>query len=200
MFVSINQRLDAETISIIAEEFGYKVEFTTSEDEEVEVIEEVDKDEDMSLRAPIVTIMGHVDHGKTSLLDYIRNSRVTEGEAGGITQHIGAYDAETKSGQRIAFLDTPGHEAFTAMRARGAKITDIVIIVIAADSKVMPQTKEAINHSKVANVPIVFAINKIDTPNANVNKVKEDLSKNDILVEDWGGKFQCQEFSAKAGK
>ena len=200
MFVSINQRLDAETISIIAEEFGYKVEFTTSEDEEVEVIEEVDKDEDMSLRAPIVTIMGHVDHGKTSLLDYIRNSRVTEGEAGGITQHIGAYDAETKSGQRIAFLDTPGHEAFTAMRARGAKITDIVIIVIAADSKVMPQTKEAINHSKVANVPIVFAINKIDTPNANVNKVKEDLSKNDILVEDWGGKYQCQEVSAKTGQ
>tara|TARA_B100002051_G_scaffold273965_1_gene313933 strand:- start:608 stop:3007 length:2400 start_codon:yes stop_codon:yes gene_type:complete len=200
MFVSINQRLDAETISIIAEEFGYKVEFTTSEDEEIEVIEEVDKDEDMSPRAPIVTIMGHVDHGKTSLLDYIRNARVTEGEAGGITQHIGAYDVETKSGQKIAFLDTPGHEAFTAMRARGAKMTDIVIIVIAADSKVMPQTKEAINHSKVADVPIVFAINKIDTPNANVDKVKEDLSKNDILVEDWGGKFQCQEVSAKTGQ
>ncbi len=187
MFVSINQRLDAETISIIAEEFGYKVEFTTSEDDEIEVVEEVDKEEDLSPRAPIVTIMGHVDHGKTSLLDYIRNSRVTEGEAGGITQHIGAYDVETKSGQRIAFLDTPGHEAFTAMRARGAKMTDIVIIVIAADSTVMPQTKEAINHSKVADVPIVFAINKIDTPNANVNKVKEDLSNNNILVEDWGG-------------
>jgi translation initiation factor IF-2 len=190
MFVSINQRLDAETISIIAEEFGYKVEFTTSEEEEIEIDEVVDNEEDLSPRAPIVTIMGHVDHGKTSLLDYIRNSRVTEGEAGGITQHIGAYDAETKSGQRIAFLDTPGHEAFTAMRARGAKITDIVIIVIAADSTVMPQTKEAINHSKVADVPIVFAINKIDTPNANVNKIKEDLSNNNILVEDWGGKYQ----------
>ena len=200
MFVSINQRLDAETISIIAEEFGYKVEFTTSEEEEIEIDEVVDSEEDLSPRAPIVTIMGHVDHGKTSLLDYIRNSRVTEGEAGGITQHIGAYDAETKSGQRIAFLDTPGHEAFTAMRARGAKITDIVIIVIAADSTVMPQTKEAINHSKVADVPIVFAINKIDTPNANVNKIKEDLSNNNILVEDWGGKYQCQEVSAKTGK
>lgn len=200
MFVSINQRLDAETISIIAEEFGYKVEFTTSDDDEIEVIEEEDKNEDLSSRAPIVTIMGHVDHGKTSLLDYIRNSRVTEGEAGGITQHIGAYDVKTKSDQKIAFLDTPGHEAFTAMRARGAKITDIVIIVIAADSTVMPQTKEAINHSKVADVPIVFAINKIDTPNANVNKVKEDLSKIDILVEDWGGKFQCQEVSAKTGQ
>ena len=200
MFVSINQRLDAETISIIAEEFGYKVEFTTSEDDEIEVVEELDKEEDLSPRAPIVTIMGHVDHGKTSLLDYIRNSRVTEGEAGGITQHIGAYDVETKSGQRIAFLDTPGHEAFTAMRARGAKMTDIVIIVIAADSTVMPQTKEAINHSKVADVPIVFAINKIDTPNANINKVKEDLSNNNILVEDWGGKYQCQEVSAKTGQ
>ena len=200
MFVSINQRLDAETISIIAEEFGYKVEFTTSEDDEIEVVEEVDKEEDLSPRAPIVTIMGHVDHGKTSLLDYIRNSRVTEDEAGGITQHIGAYDVETKSGQRIAFLDTPGHEAFTAMRARGAKMTDIVIIVIAADSTVMPQTKEAINHSKVADVPIVFAINKIDTPNANINKVKEDLSNNNILVEDWGGKYQCQEVSAKTGQ
>ena len=200
MFVSINQRLDAETISIIAEEFGYKVEFTTSEEEEIEVDQEVDNEEDLSSRAPIVTIMGHVDHGKTSLLDYIRNSRVTEGEAGGITQHIGAYDVETKSGQRIAFLDTPGHEAFTAMRARGAKMTDIVIIVIAADSTVMPQTKEAINHSKVADVPIVFAINKIDTPNANVNKVKEDLSNNNILLEDWGGKYQCQEVSAKTGQ
>ena len=199
MFVSINQRLDAETISIIAEEFGYKVEFTTSEEEEIEVDQEIDNEEDLSSRAPIVTIMGHVDHGKTSLLDYIRNSRVT-GEAGGITQHIGAYDVETKSGQRIAFLDTPGHEAFTAMRARGAKMTDIVIIVIAADSTVMPQTKEAINHSKVADVPIVFAINKIDTPNANINKVKEDLSNNDILVEDWGGKYQCQEVSAKTGQ
>ena len=200
MFVSINQRLDAETINIIAEEFGYKVEFTTSDDEEINVVEKPDDDKDLEERAPIVTIMGHVDHGKTSLLDYIRNSRVTEGEAGGITQHIGAYDVDTKKGQRIAFLDTPGHEAFTAMRARGAKITDIVIIVIAADSTVMPQTKEAINHSKIAEVPIVFAINKIDTPNANVHKVKEDLSKIDILVEDWGGKYQCQEVSAKTGE
>ena len=200
MFVSINQRLDAETINIIAEEFGYKVEFTTTDEEEVNIIEKPDEEKDLEERAPIVTIMGHVDHGKTSLLDYIRNSRVTEGEAGGITQHIGAYDVDTKKGQRIAFLDTPGHEAFTAMRARGAKITDIVIIVIAADSTVMPQTKEAINHSKIAEVPIVFAINKIDTPNANVHKVKEDLSKIDILVEDWGGKYQCQEVSAKTGE
>ena len=200
MFVSINQRLDAETMTIIAEEFGYKVEFTTSEEEEIVVTEEPDNEEELKSRAPIVTIMGHVDHGKTSLLDYIRESKVTEGEAGGITQHIGAYDVETNSGQKIAFLDTPGHEAFTAMRARGAKITDLVIIVIAADSTVMPQTKEAINHSKVAEVPIVFAINKIDTPNANVNKVKEDLSKIDILVEDWGGKYQCQEVSAKTGE
>ena len=200
MFVSINQRLDAETISIIAEEFGYKVEFTTAEDEEINISEIPDEENDLKDRAPIVTIMGHVDHGKTSLLDYIRSSRVTADEAGGITQHIGAYDVETKSGQRIAFLDTPGHEAFTAMRARGAKITDIVIIVIAADSTVMPQTKEAINHSKVAEVPIVFAINKIDTPNANANKVKEDLSKIDVLVEDWGGKYQCQEVSAKTGQ
>ena len=199
MFVSINQRLDAETINIITEEFGYKVEFTTSDEEEINIIETPDDQKDLEERAPIVTIMGHVDHGKTSLLDYIRNSRVTEGEAGGITQHIGAYDVDTKKGQRIAFLDTPGHEAFTAMRARGAKITDIVIIVIAADSTVMPQTKEAINHSKIAEVPIVFAINKIDTPNANVHKVKEDLSKIDILVEDWGGKYQCQEVSAKTG-
>ena len=200
MFVSINQRLDAETINIIAEEFGYKVEITTTDEEEVNIIEKPDEEKDLEERAPIVTIMGHVDHGKTSLLDYIRNSRVTEGEAGGITQHIGAYDVNTKKGQRIAFLDTPGHEAFTAMRARGAKITDIVIIVIAADSTVMPQTKEAINHSKIAEVPIVFAINKIDTPNANVDKVKEDLSKIDILVEDWGGKYQCQEVSAKTGE
>ena len=200
MFVSINQRLDAETMTIIAEEFGYKVEFTTSEEEEIVVTEVPDKEGDLKSRAPIVTIMGHVDHGKTSLLDYIRESKVTEGEAGGITQHIGAYDVQTDSGQKIAFLDTPGHEAFTAMRARGAKITDLVIIVIAADSTVMPQTKEAINHSKVAEVPIVFAINKIDTPNANVNKIKEDLSKIDILVEDWGGKYQCQEVSAKTGE
>jgi len=200
MFVSINQRLDAETINIITEEFGFKIEFTTSNDNEILIDKTPDDEKDLETRAPIVTIMGHVDHGKTSLLDYIRDTNVTKDEAGGITQHIGAYDVITKDGQRIAFLDTPGHEAFTAMRARGAKITDVVIIVIAANSTVMPQTKEAINHSKVAEVPIVFAINKIDTPNANADKVKEDLSKIDILVEDWGGKYQCQEVSAKTGK
>lgn len=199
MFVSINQRLDAESITIIADEFGFNVEFT-SQDEEVDVIEEVDSDDDMTDRAPIVTIMGHVDHGKTSLLDYIRDASVTEGEAGGITQHIGAYDVMTKSGKRIAFLDTPGHEAFTAMRARGAKITDIVIIVVAADDDVMPQTKEAINHAQVAGVPIIIAINKIDKPNANPEKIKESLSGINILVEDWGGKYQCQEISAKSGQ
>ena len=199
MFVSINQRLDAESITIIADEFGYNVDFTSA-DEEVEVEAEEDKVEDLGDRAPIVTIMGHVDHGKTSLLDYIRDSRVTEGEAGGITQHIGAYDVETTDGRRIAFLDTPGHEAFTAMRARGAKITDIVIIVVAADDDVMPQTKEAINHAQVAGVPIVIAINKVDKPNANPDKVKESLSAINILVEDWGGKYQCQEISAKTGQ
>ncbi len=198
MFVSINQRLDAETITIIADEFGYEVSFSTSEDE-VEIEEEVDEEETLLDRAPIVTIMGHVDHGKTSLLDYIRKSKITEGEAGGITQHIGAYDVMTSTGHKIAFLDTPGHEAFTAMRARGAKVTDVVIIVIAADDNVMPQTKEAINHAKVAGVPIVIALNKIDRPNANPDKIKEELSAINILVEDWGGKFQCQEVSAKTG-
>ena len=182
MFVSINQRLDAEAITIIADEFGYDIQFTTADDE-VDVQEEEDDEGDLIDRAPIVTIMGHVDHGKTSLLDYIRDSKVTEGEAGGITQHIGAYDVTTDDGKRIAFLDTPGHEAFTAMRARGAKITDVVIIVVAADDNVMPQTKEAINHAQVAEVPIVIAINKIDKPNANPDKIKEELSQMNILVE-----------------
>ena len=198
MFVSINQRLDAEAITVIADEFGYEVQFTTSEGEE-EVEENDDLEEDLKPRAPIVTIMGHVDHGKTSLLDYIRNTKVTAQEAGGITQHIGAYDVTTKSGNKIAFLDTPGHEAFTAMRARGAKITDVAIIVVAADDDVMPQTKEAINHAQVAGVPIVIAINKIDKPTANPQKVRESLSKLNILVEDWGGKYQVQEISAKTG-
>ena len=199
MFVSINQRLDAEAITVIADEFGYEVQFTTQE-EETEDVGEVDAEEDLQPRAPIVTIMGHVDHGKTSLLDYIRKTKVVAGEAGGITQHIGAYDVVTSSGQKIAFLDTPGHEAFTAMRARGAKITDIVIIVVAADDDVMPQTKEAINHAQVAGVPIIIAINKIDKPAANPEKVKESLSKINILVEDWGGKYQCQAISAKTGQ
>ena len=199
MFVSINQRLDAESITIIADEFGYEVDFTTADDE-VEIEEIEDSAEDLEERAPIVTIMGHVDHGKTSLLDYIRDSKVTEGEAGGITQHIGAYDVMTEGGKRIAFLDTPGHEAFTAMRARGAKITDIVIIVVAADDAVMPQTKEAINHAQVAGVPIVIAINKVDKPNSNPEKIKEELSGINILVEDWGGKYQCQHISAKTGE
>ncbi len=199
MFVSINQRLDAESITVIADEFGYNVEFTSSEDE-VTVEEHTDTEEELVDRAPIVTIMGHVDHGKTSLLDYIRNANVTAAEAGGITQHIGAYDVTTEEGKRIAFLDTPGHEAFTAMRARGAKITDVVIIVVAADDNVMPQTKEAINHAQVAGVPIVIAINKVDKANANPEKIKEELSNINILVEDWGGKYQCQEISAKTGQ
>lgn len=199
MFVSINQRLDAEAITVIADEFGYTVQFTSAEDE-LTVQEDQDLAEDLAPRAPIVTIMGHVDHGKTSLLDYIRNTKVTASEAGGITQHIGAYDVTTKSGNKIAFLDTPGHEAFTAMRARGAKITDVAIIVVAADDDVMPQTKEAINHAQVAGVPIVIAINKIDKPTANPDKVRESLSKINILVEEWGGKYQCQEISAKSGK
>lgn len=198
IFASINQRLDAETITIIADEFGYDVKFTEADDE-TEVIEEEDNPEDLKDRAPIVTIMGHVDHGKTSLLDFIRESKVTAGEAGGITQHIGAYDVMTESGKKVAFLDTPGHEAFTAMRARGAKITDVAIIVIAADDAVMPQTKEAINHAQVAGVPMVIAINKVDKPNANPDKIKEQLSAINILVEDWGGKYQCQEVSAKSG-
>lgn len=199
MFVSINQRLDAETITVIADEFGYEVDFTEAK-EETDIVEEADDESQMVDRAPIVTIMGHVDHGKTSLLDYIRDSKVTEDEAGGITQHIGAYDVMTESGKRVAFLDTPGHEAFTAMRARGAKITDVAIIVVAADDSVMPQTKEAINHAQVAGVPIVIAINKVDKPNANPDKIKEDLSNINILVEDWGGKYQCQHVSAKTGE
>ena len=198
MFVSINQRLDAEAITVIADEFGYAIQFTSAE-EELEVEAEVDDQENLEPRAPIVTIMGHVDHGKTSLLDYIRNTKVTASEAGGITQHVGAYDVTTKSGHKIAFLDTPGHEAFTAMRARGAKLTDIAIIVVAADDDVMPQTKEAINHAQVAGVPIVIAINKIDKASANPDKVRESLSKVNVLVEEWGGKYQSQEISAKTG-
>lgn len=199
MFVSINQRLDAEAITVIADEFGFDVQFTSADDD-LTVQEATDTEEELQPRAPIVTIMGHVDHGKTSLLDYIRNTKVTASEAGGITQHIGAYDVTTKSGNKIAFLDTPGHEAFTAMRARGAKLTDIAIIVVAADDDVMPQTKEAINHALVAGVPIVIAINKIDKPTANPDKVRESLSKINILVEEWGGKYQSQEISAKTGK
>lgn len=199
MFVSINQRLDAEAITIIADEFGFAVEFTKSiEDEMVE--DAADSQDDLEERAPIVTIMGHVDHGKTSLLDFIRMSKVTAAEAGGITQHIGAYDVVTKTGHKIAFLDTPGHEAFTAMRARGAKITDVAIIVIAADDSIMPQTKEAINHAQVAGVPMIFAINKVDKPNARPEKIKEELANMNLLVEDWGGKYQSQEISAKTGQ
>ncbi|MBW3467615.1 translation initiation factor IF-2 [Arthrospiribacter ruber] len=198
MFVSINQRLDAEAITIIADEFDYEVEFTKP-DEEENIVEEEDNPDDVKHRAPIVTIMGHVDHGKTSLLDYIRRSKVTDAEAGGITQHIGAYDVTTENGEKIAFLDTPGHEAFTAMRARGAKITDVAIIVIAADDDIMPQTKEAINHAQVAGVPMIFAINKIDKPNANPNKIKEQLANMNLLVEEWGGKYQSQDISAKTG-
>ena len=198
MFVSINQRLDAEAITVIADEFGFEVQFTSADDE-ASIEDNKDKEEDLLPRAPIVTIMGHVDHGKTSLLDYIRHTKVTASEAGGITQHIGAYDVITKSGHKIAFLDTPGHEAFTAMRARGAKLTDIAIIVVAADDDVMPQTKEAINHAQVAGVPIVIAINKMDKPGANPQKIRESLSKLNIIVEDWGGKYQVQEISAKSG-
>lgn len=199
LFVSINQRLDAETIALIAEEFNHEVEFVSVEIQEA--IEQVeDKDEDLSTRPPIVTVMGHVDHGKTSLLDHIRNENVIAGEAGGITQHIGAYGVQLKSGQKITFLDTPGHEAFTAMRARGAQVTDIAIIVIAADDNVMPQTIEAINHASAAGVPIVFAINKVDKDGANPDKIREELANMNYLVEEWGGKYQCQEISAKFGK
>lgn len=198
IFASINQRLDAETISIIADEFGYEVNFVSADDQE-KIVEEEDKAEDLIPRAPIVTVMGHVDHGKTSLLDYVRKANVIAGEAGGITQHIGAYAVELENGKKITFLDTPGHEAFTAMRARGAKATDIAIIVIAADDSVMPQTKEAISHAQAAGVPMVFAINKIDKQGARPDKIREDLANMDILVEDWGGKFQCQEISAKQG-
>ena len=198
MFVSINQRLDAEAITVIADEFGFDVEFLSAEEEEIDV-DAGDAEEDLKPRAPIVTIMGHVDHGKTSLLDYIRDANVARGEAGGITQHIGAYEVKTKDGRPITFLDTPGHEAFTAMRARGAKVTDIAIIVVAADDSVMPQTKEAINHAQAAGVPIIIALNKIDKPSANPEKIREELSQINILVEEWGGKYQSQEVSAKSG-
>ena len=198
MMVSINQRLDAETINIVAEEFGFKTEYVSAE--VVSAIEQVeDKEEDLVSRPPIVTVMGHVDHGKTSLLDYIRNANVIAGEAGGITQHIGAYNVKLDDGRRITFLDTPGHEAFTAMRARGAQVTDIAIIIVAADDNVMPQTVEAINHAAAAGVPIVFAINKIDKPTANPDKIKESLAAMNYLVEDWGGKYQSQDISAKRG-
>ncbi len=199
MIVSINQRLDAETINIVAEEFGYTTEFVSADVVEAIGEDEPDSDEDLLPRAPIVTVMGHVDHGKTSLLDYIRKTNVIAGEAGGITQHIGAYNVKLENGQRITFLDTPGHEAFTAMRARGAKVTDIAIIIVAADDSVMPQTIEAINHASAANVPMVFAINKVDKPSANPEKIKEALAQMNYLVEDWGGKYQSQDISAKSG-
>jgi len=201
LVVSINQRLDAETLSLVAEEFGFEVEFISHELQDILAaeIDEPDNPEDLVDRAPIVTVMGHVDHGKTALLDYIRKANVASGEAGGITQHIGAYEVSTENGKKITFLDTPGHEAFTAIRARGAKITDVAIIVIAADDSVMPQTKEAINHAKAAGVPIVFAFNKIDKPTANAEKIREQLANMNILVEDWGGKYQSQEISAKMG-
>jgi len=196
IFASINQRLDAETIQIVAEEFGFETEFVSAEvQESIPIVE--DNEEDLLPRAPIITVMGHVDHGKTSLLDRIRNANVTEGEAGGITQHIGAYSVKLKDGRQMTFLDTPGHEAFTAMRARGAQVTDVAIIIVAADDDVMPQTKEAISHAQAAGVPMIFAINKIDKPGANPDKIKEQLSAMNILVEDWGGKYQCQEISAK---
>ena len=198
IMVSINQRLDSETITIIAEEFGFEVEFVSAEVEESIVVEE-DSEEDLESRPPIVTVMGHVDHGKTSLLDFVRKANVIAGEAGGITQHIGAYAVELDGGKKITFLDTPGHEAFTAMRARGAQVTDLAIIVVAADDRVMPQTKEAINHAQAAEIPMIFAINKVDRDTANPDRIRQELAEMNILVEDWGGKFQCQEISAKFG-
>lgn len=199
LFVSINQRLDAENIAMLAEEFGYKVEFIDADEDDNTESAEADSDEDLQPRHPIITVMGHVDHGKTSLLDYIRKTNVIAGEAGGITQHIGAYEVSLPDGRKITFLDTPGHEAFTAMRARGAKITDLCIIVVAADDAVMPQTVEAINHAQAAGVPMVFAITKIDKPNANPDKIREELANMNLLVEEWGGKYQCQEIDAKHG-
>lgn len=199
MFVSINQRLDAETLTIVADEFGYEIQFVKVDEEEDTIHEQEDNKDDLAERAPVVTIMGHVDHGKTSLLDYIRKANVVAGEAGGITQHIGAYMVTVPSGKKVTFLDTPGHEAFTAMRARGAKAADIAIIVIAADDAVMPQTKEAINHAQAAGVPLVFAFTKIDKPGANTDRIKEQLSAQNILVEEWGGKYQSQEISSKSG-
>jgi translation initiation factor IF-2 len=196
IFASINQRLDAETIHIVADEFGFETEFVSAEVQDaIQTVE--DKPEDLISRPPIITVMGHVDHGKTSLLDRIRNANVTEGEAGGITQHIGAYSVTLKDGRKMTFLDTPGHEAFTAMRARGAQVTDVAIIIVAADDDVMPQTKEAISHAQAANVPMIFAINKIDKPGANPDRIREQLSAMNILVEDWGGKYQVQEISAR---
>ena len=200
IFVSINQRLDAETIKLIADEFGFDIHFASADViDELNKIEEEDRPEDLVPRSPIITVMGHVDHGKTSLLDYIRNTNVIAGEAGGITQHIGAYEVQTADGRRITFLDTPGHEAFTAMRARGAKVTDIAIIVISADDKIMPQTIEAINHAQAAGGPIVFAINKIDKPGADPDRIKTELANMNLLVEEWGGKYQSQDISAKKG-
>ena len=198
IMVSINQRLDAETINLVADEFGFKTEYVSAEVSEA-ITEEEDDENDLVPRAPIVTVMGHVDHGKTSLLDHIRNTNVIAGEAGGITQHIGAYNVTLADGRKITFLDTPGHEAFTAMRARGAQVTDIAIIIISADDSVMPTTREAITHAQAANVPMVFAINKIDKPGANPDKIREDLANMNLLVEEWGGKYQCQEISAKKG-
>ena len=200
IMVTMNQRLDAETLTIVADEFGYQVDFVKTDlEENIEDVEEVDAPEDLIQRAPIVTVMGHVDHGKTSLLDHIREENVIAGESGGITQHIGAYSVELKEGQRITFLDTPGHEAFTAMRARGAQVTDIAVIVIAADDDIMPQTKEAISHAQAASVPIVFAINKVDKENANPDKIKEALAGMNLMVEEWGGKVQSQDVSALKG-
>ena len=199
MMVTQNQRLDAETLTIVAEEFGFAVEFVSAEVQD-SIVEVEDTDADLKSRAPIVTVMGHVDHGKTSLLDYVRKANVIAGEAGGITQHVGAYEVTLEDGKKITFLDTPGHEAFTAMRARGAQVTDIVIIVVAADDRVMPQTKEAISHAQAAGVPMVFALNKVDRETANPDKIREQLANENILLEDWGGKFQSQEISAKTGQ